>query len=133
MQTESISKSRLWVSRVLSGITIIFLLFDAITKLMMVPPVIEGTKKLGYPIELIPVIAIILLICTILYIIPKTSIFGAILLTGYLGGAVASNLRIESPLFSNTLFPVYFAVLVWGAIFLRDNRVSSLIPFRKDV
>ena len=133
MQPESISKSRLWVSRILSGVVIIFLLFDAITKLMMVPPVIEGTKKLGYPIELIPVIAIILLICTILYIIPKTSIFGAILLTGYLGGAVASNLRIESPLFSNTLFPVYFAVLVWGAIFLRDNRVSSLIPFRKDV
>jgi hypothetical protein len=131
MEPESISNSRLWTGRVLSGIAIIFLLFDGITKLMMIPPVIEGTKRLGYPIELIPVIAIILLICTMLYIIPGTSVFGAILLTGYLGGAVASNFRIESPLFSNTLFPVYFAIIIWGGIFLRDKRIGALIPFRK--
>lgn len=131
MQPESISKSRLWTGRVLSVVAILFLLFDGITKLMMLPPVIEGTKRLGYPIELIPVIAIILLICTILYIIPNTSIFGAILLTGYLGGAVASNLRIESPLFSNTLFPIYFAVILWAGIFLRDKRIGGLIPLRK--
>jgi hypothetical protein len=130
---NAVSKTRLWTGRVMSTISVLFLVFDSVAKLMMIPPVIEGTKRLGYPEYLIPVIAIILLFCTILYIIPRTSILGAVLLTGYLGGAVASNLRIESPLFSNTLFPVYFGILVWGGLFLRDKRLSAFIPVQKTI
>jgi len=79
---------------------------------------------------LIPVIGIVLLVCTLVYVIPHTSILGALLLTGYLGGAVEAQLRVGNPLFSETLFPVYFALLVWGGLFLRDNRLRALLPFR---
>ena len=123
--------TKILISRILSGIAILFMLFDSITKLIKTPQVIEGTVKLGYPVSEIPVIGLILLILTILYIIPRTSIFAAILITGYLGGAVASGLRIMCSLFSNTLFPVYFAVFLWGGIYLRDDLIKKFIPFRK--
>ena len=107
------------------------MLFDNITKIMKTPQAVEGTTKLGYSVNMIPVIGIILLILMMLYVIPRTSIFGAILLTGYLGGAVASNLRIVNPLFSNTLFPIYFAVILWGGIYLQNVLIGQFITFRK--
>jgi ABC-type transport system involved in cytochrome c biogenesis permease component len=91
---------------------------------------VEGTVKLGYSETVIVPLGIVLLTCTILYVIPRTSGLGAILLTGYLGGAVATHVRIGDPLFTHVLFPVYLGVLIWGGLYLRDNRVRSLIPLR---
>jgi hypothetical protein len=125
-QTAAVSKKRLWASRIMSGIVVLFLIFDGVTKLMTINPVVEGMRKLGYPVPLAPVIGAILLICVVLYVIPRTAPLGAILLTGYLGGAVASQLRIEMPLFGYTLFPIYVAVLAWGGLYLRDSRVRAL-------
>jgi hypothetical protein len=87
-------------------------------------------ERLGYPESVIQGLGIVLLVCTILYAIPRTSILGAILLTGYLGGAVAANVRVGNPLFSHTLFPVYVALLVWAGLYLRDRRLRGLIPVR---
>jgi hypothetical protein len=131
IETDSVSKKKLWVSRILIAVPVLFMLIDGITKLMMIPPVMEASKRLGFQPNIIPVIGIILLVCTILYLIPRTSILGAVLLTGYLGGAVVTNLRIESPLFSNTLFPVYFGILIWGGLYLKDSRLSIIFPLRK--
>jgi hypothetical protein len=121
-----VSKKRLWAGRILSGVVVLFLIFDATIKLMVIEPVIKGMGELGYPVPLAPVIGTILLICTALYVIPRTAPLGAILLTGYLGGAVASQLRIGKPLLGFTLFPIYVAVLAWGGLYLRDPRVRAL-------
>ncbi len=129
--TDSVSKKKVIIGRIMSGIAVLFMLLDSITKILKTPQVMQASVKLGYPENTIPIIGLILLLLTIIYIIPRTSIFGAVLLTGYLGGAVASNLRIMNPLFSNTLFPIYFAILVWGGVYLRDNFISQFIPFRK--
>jgi hypothetical protein len=110
---------------------VLFLLFDSSIKLIQLAPAVEGTIRLGYPVSLIRTIGLILLVCTVLYTIPRTSILGAILLTGYLGGAVASQLRIGEPLFSNVLFPVYFGVLLWVGLFLRDETLRALVPLRR--
>ena len=91
----------------------------------------EGTVHLGYPQNLVVEIGIILLACTVLYIIPRTCVLGAILLTGYLGGAVASQLRIGEPLFGYVLFPVYIGILAWGGIYLREARLRALIPLQR--
>ena len=125
-QTASVSKRRLWTSRIISGIVVLFLLFDSVTKLMTIKPVVDGMRQLGYPLPLAPVIGSILLVCVVLYVIPRTAPVGAILLTGYLGGAVASQLRIGMPLLTYTLAPIYVAVLAWGALYLRDSRVRGL-------
>ena len=125
-------KRKIWTGRGLSGIALLFMLFDSINKVIKNPYVVKASAELGYPEAVIPEIGIILLICLILYAIPRTSIIGAILLTGFLGGAVATNLRIENPLFSHTLFPVYMGVLVWGGLYLRSARVRSLFSLRKE-
>jgi len=125
-QTTCVSKKRLWTGRILSGIVVLFLLFDSITKLITIKPVVDGMRQLGYPVPLAPVIGAILLICVVLYVIPRTAPLGAILLTGYLGGAVASQLRLEMPLLGYTLFPIYVAALAWGGLYLRDSRVRTL-------
>ena len=130
-ESVPISRTELWAGRIISALVVLFLLFDSITKLIKVDAVMKATVKIGYPASLIPVIGLILLVCTIIYMIPDTSILGAVLLTGYLGGAVATNLRIGNPLFSNTLFPVYFGILVWGGLFLRERRLRSLLHLRK--
>ena len=124
-----ISKKRLWTGRALSAIAILFLLFDGVMKIIKEAHVIAASAQLGYPVGMIVVIGIILLACTVLYAVPRTSILGAILLTGYLGGAVASQVRITSPPFE-CIFPVIFGVLVWAGIFLRDGRLRALIPLR---
>jgi hypothetical protein len=121
----------LWVGRAISGVIILLLLLDAAMKVMRVTPVVEGTVKAGYPANSVLPIGIILLVCLVCYVIPRTAVLGAILLTGYLGGAVATNLRISSPLLSYTLVPVYVGVLVWGGLFLREERLRALIPLRE--
>lgn len=115
----------------MTGLMILFLLFDGLSKLALERHVVEATTKIGYPLDTIRPLGIICLVCTILYAIPRTSIFGAILLTGYLGGAIASKVRIEDPLFSSVLFGVYFGIFVWGGLYLRDERVRSLIPLQR--
>ena len=128
-QAGPVSKGRLWTGRIISAVVVLFLLFDSITKVMKVRAVMEASTQLGYPANAIFTIGIILLVCTVFYIIPQTAVLGAILLTGYLGGAVAANLRIGSAMF-NTLFPIVFAALAWTGIFLRESRLGALIPFR---
>jgi hypothetical protein len=129
MQTTS--KAQLWTGRILSGLAVLFLLFDGITKVMRVAPVVEATLQLGYPESAVPVIGTLVLIGTVLYLVPRTSVLGALFLTGFLGGAIASHVRIGSPLFSHTLFPVYLAALVWGGLLLRDARLRAFLPFAK--
>src|SRR5580704_17266669 len=114
--TATVSKKGLWTGRILSGLAILFLVFDGVTKVMKVPAVMQASAQMQYPLRLIPVIGIVLLVCTAVHAIPGTSILGAILLTGYLGGAVEAQLRAGNPLFAETLFPVYFSVLIWGGL-----------------
>jgi hypothetical protein len=129
-QTAPVSKKMLWTGRIMNALVVLFLLMDGVMKLFNPAPVVEGMTKLGYPLSLTSVIGIVLLICVVVFAIPRTSILGAILLTGYLGGAVASQLRVGLPLFSYVLAPVYFGVLIWGGLFLRDDRLRALIPLR---
>lgn len=131
-QTLGYSKWGKWIGWGMSGLMIAFLLFDSISKLLLEHHVVEATTQIGYPLEVIRPLGVICLVCTLLYAIPRTSVLGAILLTGYLGGAIASKVRIEDPLFSSVLFGVYFGVLVWGGLYLRDERLRSLIPLRRD-
>lgn len=128
-QAGPVSKGRLWTGRVISALVVLFLLFDGITKVMKVRAVMEASAQLGYPANAIVTIGIILLVCTVFYIIPQTAVLGAILLTGYLGGAVAANMRIGSAMF-NTFFPIVFAALAWVGIFLREPRLGTVIPLR---
>jgi hypothetical protein len=130
IETAPVSKGSLWTGHILSILSILFFLMDAVMKLLKPAFVVDATVKLGYQESVIQGLGIALLTCTILYAIPGTSVLGAILLTGYLGGAVASNLRVGSPLFSNVLFPVYFALVLWGGLYLRDKRLRALIPLR---
>jgi hypothetical protein len=130
---NQISKTSLWAGRIISALVVLFLIFDGVTKVMKVPAVMEATARIGFPANLIPGIGILLLACTAVYVIPRTSILGAILLTGYLGGAVVTNLRAGSSLFGETLFPVYFGVFVWTGLYLRDERLHALIPLRAPI
>jgi len=125
-----ISKPRLWTGRVIAGLIGAFMLLDAAMKFAKPAPVAAAFVRTGWPLELSVTLGVLLLVSTILYVVPRTAILGAILLTGYLGGAVATNLRLENPLFSHTLFPVYFGILVWLALWLRDPRLGELIPLR---
>jgi hypothetical protein len=131
-QTAPVSKKMLWAGRIISGFQMLFLLFDGGIKVMRLGPALEGTAQLGYPLRLVLGIGIIELVCLVFYVIPQTSVLGAILLTGYLGGAVAAQVRIGNPLFSHVLFPVYVGVLIWLGLFLRDARLRALIPIRKE-
>jgi DoxX-like family len=129
-QTTSVSKKALWAGRIISWLPALFLLVDAVFKLIKPAPVVEATVRLGYPEGLIVGLGIVLLLCTILYLIPITSVSGAILLTGYLGGAVATHVRVGESLFS-IVFPIIFGVLLWFGLYLRDPRLRSLIPLRR--
>ena len=124
---DAISKRRLWSARILSGLAALFLVVDGGMKLFKPPFVVEATVKLGYAESTIAYIGIVLLVSTVLYVIPRTSMLGAILLTGYLGGAVASNVRAGTPLF-NVVFPLFFAGLVWGGLWLSERRLEQLLP-----
>jgi hypothetical protein len=130
-QMASGSKTQLWIGRILTVLAVLFLLFDGVTHILQIPPVMDAFKQLGYPASVALEIGIVELVCLVLYIIPSTSVLGAILLTGYLGGAVATNLRIDAPLFSNVLFPVYIGLFIWGGLYLRNERLRALFPLQK--
>ncbi|SDO52462.1 DoxX family protein [Phyllobacterium sp. OV277] len=131
-QATVISNKALWGGWILSGLVIAFLIFDFGIKLVPFDIVLKSLAELGYPdtAAMGRGLGILLMICTVLYAIPRTSILGAILLTGYLGGAIATQLRVGNPLFSHLLFGVYLGLMVWGGLYLRDPRVRALIPFR---
>jgi hypothetical protein len=124
-----VSKARLWTGRVMSILPALFLLFDGAMKLVKPDSVVKATVDLGYPESVIVPLGVVLLLCTALYLIPRTAILGAILLTGYLGGAVATHVRAGQGPFE-TFFPVVFGALLWGGLVLRDERLCSLIPLR---
>ncbi len=131
LATAPVSKGAVWTSRIINILIIAFLLMDAVMKLIVPKPVVEGMAKAGWDIKYSVPLGIILLSSLIVYVIPSTSVLGAILLTGYLGGAVATNMRLGNALFLYTLFPVYFGVLIWGSLFLREPRLRDLIPLKK--
>jgi hypothetical protein len=116
----------IWAGRILSLLIALFMLFDGVMKIVKPPQVLEANTRLAYPLSSLSGIGIALIVCTLIYLIPRTSILGAILLTGYLGGAVASNVRAGSGWFE-TIFPVLFATLVWAGLGLRDHRLRSLL------
>ena len=132
-ETAPVSKPALWMGRVLSGLVIVFMLFDGAIKLVPWPVVTETMDRIGYGSSesLARALGVITVACTVLYAVPPTSILGAILLTGYLGGAMTSHVRIGSPLFSHTLFGFYLGLMVWGGLWLRDRRLRTLIPLRR--
>jgi hypothetical protein len=129
MQTAPTSKAMLWTGYIMSFLPALFLLFDAVMKFVKPEPVVEATVKLGYSESVLTGLGIVLLSCTIVYLIPRTAVLGAILLTGYLGGAVASHLRAGDGPFP-VLFPVIFGALLWGGLVLRDTRLRALLPLR---
>jgi hypothetical protein len=124
------SKAKLWAGRIMAGLVILTLLFDSMGKITKAAAVMKGITEVGYPVSSIVPIGITLLVCTFLFAIPRTSILGAILLTGYLGGAVATNVRAGFPLFSYVLVPVYVGILIWGSLYLLEPRVRAILPFR---
>lgn len=127
---NEVKNNRPWAGIIVSALPVLFLFMDAVGKFVAPAPVVEGTVQLGYSTSVILPLGIVLLASTVLYIVPRTSVLGAILLTGYLGGAVATHVRVDSPLFTHALFPVYLGVLLWLGLFLRDPRLRSLLPVR---
>ncbi len=134
MSTEAastgVSKKTLWAGRTISTVLVLLLVLDGVMKFFKPKPVVDAFAHLGIPIELDFAIGTLLLLCTLLYAVPATSILGAILLTGYLGGAVMSHLRAGDPLFTHVLFPTYLGSLIWLGLYLRDRRLRVLVPLR---
>jgi hypothetical protein len=126
-----LSKSQLWTGRALSTLAVLFLIFDGVLKLIKPAVVVEGTTKLGYSPSVITPLGIVLLSCVVLYCLPVTRVLGAILLTGYLGGAVATHVRVGDPLFSHILVPTYIASLLWLGLYFRDPALRAFVPLRK--
>jgi hypothetical protein len=120
---------RLWIGRILSALAVIFLAFDSSIKLMRLPVVLEATAQLGFPPGSIVLVGIVLLACTLVYVIPRTRVVGAVLLTGYLGGAVAAQMRVGNPPFE-TVFPIIVGSVIWAGILVRDHRVRALLASR---
>jgi hypothetical protein len=130
-QTAPVSQKRLWAGRIISAAPALFLLLDGIMKLVKPAPVVQAKVRLGYSENVIIPLGMVLLVCTVLYLIPRTSVLGAILLTGYLGGAVATHVRAGEGLFS-IVFPIIFGVLIWLGLYLRDDRLRALVPLRQE-
>ena len=126
-QTAPVSKGRLWAGRILSAIPALMLLFAGIMKLLKPPSMIQGLAQYGYPESLVVIIGILEMVCAVVYLIPRTSVLGAILATGFLGGAAATNVRVKDPSF---VLPVVFGVLVWAGLFFRDERLRAVIPLK---
>jgi len=127
--TSGVSRGSLWAGRIITGLVVLFFLFDSIMKLVKPAFVVEANQQLGYSEHLIIPIALVLLVSTILYVIPATAVLGAILLTGYMGGAVATHVRVDAPLF-NVVFAVLFGMLVWAGLFFREPRLKALLPLK---
>jgi len=126
-QTAPVSKKMLWAGRIISALPVLLLLFSGVMKLMKPAPLVQGFAQFGYPESLILKIGILEIFCTVVYMIPRTSVLGAILMTGYLGGATATNVRVGDP---SSFIPVLVGVLVWAGLYLRDDRLRALIPLR---
>jgi hypothetical protein len=116
-----------WTGRVLTGIVVLFLVFDTFIKFSGAKEAVEGTTQLGWQPHHLPILGAIEVVCLVLYLIPRTAPLGAVLWTGYLGGAIATHLRLDNPLFSHILFPTYVAALIWGGLYLRDARVRAVL------
>ena len=125
------SEKQRWAGRVMTGLAVVFLSFDITIKMLQSPEAIKGTTELGWPASVILPLGIVQLVCLIVYLIPRTAFLGAILWTGYLGGAIATHVRVGNPLFSHVLFPVYVAALLWGGLWLRDRRLRKLLPISR--
>lgn len=123
--------AQIWTGRVLSGIAVLFLAMDAVMHVMQIPAAVKGTTELGYPAGVLLPLGAIQLVALALYLIPRTRVLGAIVWTGYLGGAVATHVRIGNPLFTHVLFPVYVAALLWGGLYLRDSRLRAILKGAK--
>jgi hypothetical protein len=121
-----------WPSYILSGLVVAFLLMDSVIHIMGIPAVAEASLKLGYPVNAWLPLGLVELACLALYVYPRTSVLGAVLLTGYLGGAIAIHVRVADPLFTHILFPVYLGFMLWGGLYLRDERVQALFPIRSN-
>ena len=128
--TLSPSKAALWTGRGVAAFVSLFLVFDGVIHISKIPMVVEAFQRLGYSSDVAVGLGILELLCVLLYVIRRTSILGAILLTGYLGGAVATHVRVGSSLFGEILFPVYVGVLMWGALYLMDRRLRALVSLR---
>jgi len=126
-RTVTGSRKALWAGRVMSGLAILFLAFDTVGKVLALAPFVQGTTELGYAASAVVGLGLIELVCLALYVLPRTSVLGAILLTGWFGGAIATHLRMGNPLFSHTLFPIYVAILVWGGLVLRNARLRTVL------
>lgn len=111
------------------GLAIAFLVFDSAVKVLQLGPALEASAQIGWAVDSVFTIGVIEATCVLLYIVPQTAVLGALLLTGYLGGAIATHLRIGSPMFTHVLFPTYIAALVWGGLYVRDARLRALLPF----
>ena len=129
--TASVSKGKLWTARIMGGLVIAFMLMDSIFKLIPNDVVTAGTVELGYQAHHIPVMGVLGLISILLFAIPRTQFIGAILLTGYFGGAIATHVRLDNPLFSHILFPVYLGVLAWGSLYLKNENFRKLLSGNK--
>lgn len=124
------SSRMVWASYILRTLAVLFLLLDGVIKVLRLDAAVEATVQLGYPESAVVGIGLVLLVCIVLYVIPQTSVLGAILLTGYLGGAISTHVRVGSDLFA-LIFPAILGVLLWGGLFLRDERLHDLVPLRK--
>ena len=124
-------KSTLVAGYVLTALVALFLTFDTVLKVFAMAPAMEATTALGYPAAAVVPIGLVELVCLVLFLVPRTDILGAILLTGHLGGAIATHVRVGSPLLSHTLFPIYVAALIWGGLYLREARLRELLPLRR--
>ena len=122
-----VSRAASRTGTVLTVLLTAFMIFDAVPKILQLPFVVQATEAMGFTASAVPVIGTVLLVCLALYLVPRTAILGAVLLTGYLGGAVCAQLRIEAPLFSTMLFPVYFGTLVWVALYLRSPQLRRVV------
>ncbi len=120
----------LWAGRVITALAVVFLLFDSVIKVLQLAPAVEATAQLGYPERVVFGLGLLELVCLVVYVFPRTSVLGAIMLTGYLGGAIATHVRNGSDLFS-LVFPVLIGGVLWGGLFLRDHRLRALIPLRR--
>ena len=125
------SRKALWAGRMLSALAVLFLAVDATMKLLQLPVAMQGTRQLGYPESAVFALGIVQAVCLVVYLVPRTAVLGAILWTGYLGGAVATHVRVGDPLFSHVLFPVYVAAFLWLGIWIRDRRLRALLPVRQ--
>jgi hypothetical protein len=133
IDSAPVSAHKVSAAHIVGALAVLFLLFDSAVKLLMLPAGVEATTNLGYPASVVFALGLVELACIIGYLVPRTSVLGAILLTGYLGGAIATHVRVGSPPFTHVLFPLYVAGAVWGSLYLRDPRVRALIAPRRDL